>query len=55
MTSHTTFNSVAALQNIFEDQIISHHLWPFISPDLTQCDFNLLAMEFFPNFSTPCF
>jgi hypothetical protein len=40
-TSHTTDDSLVALEEVFGDKIISHGLWPAYSPDLTPCDFYL--------------
>jgi hypothetical protein len=40
-TAHTARNSVSALQEVFDDRIISTRLWPPRSPDLSVCDFYL--------------
>jgi inhibitor of nuclear factor kappa-B kinase subunit alpha len=40
-TAHTARNSISALQEVFDDRIISTGLWPPRSPDLSVCDFYL--------------
>jgi hypothetical protein len=37
-TAHTAQNSMSALQEVFDDRIISTGLWPPRSPDLSVCD-----------------
>jgi hypothetical protein len=38
---HTARNSMSALQEVFNDSIISTGLWPPRSPNLNVCDFYL--------------
>jgi hypothetical protein len=40
-TAHTAPNSMSALQEVFDDRIVSTGLWPPRSPDLGVCDFYL--------------
>jgi hypothetical protein len=40
-TAHMARNSMSALQEVFNDRIISTGLWPPRSPDLRVCDFYL--------------
>jgi hypothetical protein len=40
-TAHTANNSMRALQEVFNDRIISTGLWPPRSSDLSVCDFYL--------------
>ena len=40
-TAHTARASLAAIQNVFEDRVISRGRWPARSPDLNPCDFFL--------------
>jgi hypothetical protein len=37
-TAHAARNSMSALQDMFDDRIISTALWPPRSPDLSVCD-----------------
>jgi hypothetical protein len=40
-TAHTANYSIYVLNNVSEDRLISHRLWPSRSPDLNPCDFYL--------------
>jgi hypothetical protein len=40
-TAHIARNSMSALQEVFDDRIITTRLWPPRSPDLSVCDFYL--------------
>jgi inhibitor of nuclear factor kappa-B kinase subunit alpha len=40
-TAHTATYSINALNEVFENRLISHRLWPARSPDLNPCDFYL--------------
>jgi hypothetical protein len=42
-TAHTAHVSLEALQEAFDDHLISRGLWPPLPPDLTPCDFYLWA------------
>jgi hypothetical protein len=38
-TARSADMSIQALSNVFEDRIISSHIWPERSPDLNPCEF----------------
>jgi hypothetical protein len=40
-TAHTATYSINALNEMFENRLISRGLWPSVSPDLSLCDFYL--------------
>jgi hypothetical protein len=40
-TAHTATYSINVLNEVFENRLISHRLWPARSPDLNPCDFYL--------------
>jgi len=40
-TAHTAYASLAALEEVFEDRVISRGRWPARSPDLNPCDYFL--------------
>jgi hypothetical protein len=40
-TAHTAICSINVLNEVFEDRLISHGLWPARSPDLNPCDIYL--------------
>jgi hypothetical protein len=40
-TAHTATYSTNVLNEVFENRLISHGLWPARSPDLNSCDFYL--------------
>jgi inhibitor of nuclear factor kappa-B kinase subunit alpha len=40
-TAHTATYSINVLNEVFENRLMSHGLWPARSPDLNPCDFYL--------------
>jgi hypothetical protein len=40
-TAHTATYSINVLNEVFDNRLISHRLWPARSPDLNPCDFYL--------------
>jgi hypothetical protein len=43
-SSHIANNSMVAMDEVFDEQVISQGLWPLKSPDLNPCDFYVWGM-----------